>query len=181
MKLTSSMQDVTVFLHVSSYAPTPTPVPPPPPSALFTSTPVPSLGQQQQPPAPPQSLSLKPGVSPLPRPFSPATFMPAAALSNAGTGGGIGIGPVNNEAGGLSYSADERSGGFVVAGPSPGFLSRSKSATAGPTALKHSAAGTMTGGGSMTGGGTATAVGKDLLREPPHTALPQNQASWFGH
>lgn len=146
------MQDVTVFLHVSSYAPTPTPVPS---SATFST----------------HAGSMGPSGTNSPRSFSPATFLhngasPTTPLPN----NGLGIGFQSNLSnGGYSYSSgDERSftsGGLGVAGP--GLLGRSKSATAGPTPLKI-------------GSSLSSMSGSNGERDPPLTALPQNQAFRFG-
>ncbi|KAF8321682.1 hypothetical protein DL93DRAFT_1449899 [Clavulina sp. PMI_390] len=148
-RLTTAMQDVTVFLHVSSYAPTPTPVPP---SATI---------------GPPGGFMGAVPSSQAARPYSPAIY----------TTGQIPMTPiVGNNA--YSYQAptpttpsvyptmgynftpagDERSLGVGSAG-TPTGLGRSRSATAGPAALK------------MTPNG---------FPEPPLTALPQNQSFRLG-
>lgn len=164
------MQDVTVFLHVSSYAPTPTPVPHSTPSHVSSS----SAGGGHYP------------SSSSSRPYSPAThaFAPPtpSAYTNGNSNGVVGLGiegPPSTRSLHPSIADDRFPSRDHPHSPSQfqlqpnlgaGPLSRSKSATVGPTPLKL---GTMAGGG---GGGRE---GREF-RDPPLTALPQNQSFRFG-
>jgi len=172
------MQDVTVFLHVSSYAPVATPIPP---SAALTPTPLTFAAQPHQQLAPPLPPPTTVNSNASPSLLPSTTIMSAASLSNSGSSSAT----VTN-GGGLHPSVvDERTGigGFTSVGTG---LGRSKSAAAGPAPLKLKLLATTAGTGTTTDAANASAAalltgGRDLVRDPPHTALPQSQAFRFGH